>query len=46
MPQVLAQTATLEDILAEINAFRARLDNIEANIAALNSGLSSLDSAV
>ena len=44
--KVLAQTATLEDILAEIDALRARLDAIEANLAALNSGLSSLDSAV
>ena len=44
--KVLAQTATLENILAEIDALRARLDAVEANIAALNSGLSSLDRAV
>ena len=40
---VLAERATLEEILAEIEALNAKLDNIEANITALKSALNSLE---
>jgi len=41
----LAQSATLEDVIAEIEALNDRLDGIEGNVTALNLAVASLNDA-
>ena len=43
---VIAQPATLEDIIAEIKTLNDRLDDTDANITAMNSTFYSLNNAI
>ncbi len=43
---VFAQTATLDDVLAELDALNTKLDALEANVTATNVGVESLNDAI